>query len=100
MSFAFSMSQPVQTTCSSKTFRCTPAPRQASSQSLPSTTTPATPTTNNETVKTPATSTTNNETVNEEQVNSSQLVDFTTNGNDGDRSALDPIIENNPNPRL
>ena len=51
---------------------------------------------NNETVKTPATSTTNNKTVNEEQVNSSQLVDLTTNGNDGDRSALDPTTKNNP----
>ena len=51
---------------------------------------------NNETVKTPATPTTNNETVNEEQVNSSQLVDLTINGNDGNRSALDPTNENNP----
>ena len=90
------MNQPVRTTCSSKTSRRTPAPRQASSQPLPSTKTPATPTTNNETVKMPATATTNNETVNKEQVNSSQLVDLTTNGNDGDRSALDPTTENNP----
>ena len=86
LSFVFSLSQPVQTTHSSKISRRTPAPRQASSQPLLSTKTPTTPTTNNETV-------------NEEQVNSSHLVDLvdlTTNGNDGNRSALDPTTENNP----